>query len=58
MALVVDLPWDTSTSRQISNCDGINLKICFGQKFQWPQEGLNCESPAYKVIMEDLGHQA
>ena len=27
-----------------SVCDGIVLEIYLGHKFQWPQEGLNCES--------------
>ena len=36
--------WDTSTLRQVSNCDGVMLKIYLDHKFQWPQEVLNCES--------------
>ena len=30
--------------------DGVVLKIYLDHKFQWPQEGLNCESLAYKVV--------
>ena len=44
--------WDTSSSSQASNCDGVLLEICLVHKFQWPQEGLNCESLAYKVVTE------
>ena len=32
------------------NCDGAVLEIYLNHKFQWPQEGLNCESLAYEVI--------
>ena len=42
--------WDTSTSSQVSNCDGVMLEIYLDHKFQWPQEGLNCESLAYDVV--------
>ena len=35
--------WDTSTPRQVSNCDGAVLEIYLDQKFQWLQEGFNCE---------------
>ena len=42
--------WDTSTSSQISNCDGVVLDIYLDHKFQWPQEGLDCESLAYEVV--------
>ena len=42
--------WDTSTSSQVSNCDGFVLEIYLDHKFQWPQEGLNCESLAYEVV--------
>ena len=31
-------------------CDGFVLEIYLHHKFQWPQEGLNCESLAYKVV--------
>ena len=41
--------WDTSTSPQVSHCDGVVLKIYLDRKFQWPQEGLNCESFSYEV---------
>ena len=30
--------------RQKFTCDGIVLEIYLDHKFQWPQEGLNCES--------------
>ena len=43
-------PWDTSTSSQVSNCDGVVLEIYLDHKFQWPQEGLNCESLACEVV--------
>ena len=36
--------WDTSTSSQVSNCDGVVLQIYLYHKFKWPQEGLNCKS--------------
>ena len=45
-----DLCWDTSTSSQVSNCDGVVLEIYLDHKFQWPQEGLNCEFLAYEVV--------
>ena len=32
------------------NCNGVVLEIYLGHKFQWPQEGLNCESLAYEVV--------
>ena len=41
---------DTSASSQILNCDGVVLEIYLEHKFQWPQEGLNCESLAYEVV--------
>ena len=44
------LYWDTSTSSQVSNCDGVVLEIDLDHKFQWPQENLNCESRAYEVV--------
>ena len=44
------LCWDTSTSSQVSNCDGVVLEIYLNHKFQWPQEGLNCESLAYEEV--------
>ena len=31
-------------------CDGVVLEIYLDHKFQWPQEGLNCESLAYQVV--------
>ena len=31
-------------------CDDVVLKIYLDQKFEGPQEGLNCESLAYKVV--------
>ena len=49
-AKVADLCWDTSTSSQVSNCDGVVLEIYLDHKFQWPQEGLNYESLAYEVV--------
>ena len=42
--------WDTSTSRQVSNCDGAVLEIYLDHKFQWPQEGLKCESLAHELV--------
>ena len=30
--------WDTSTSSQVSNCNGVALEIYLDHKFQWPQE--------------------
>ena len=42
--------WDTSTSGQVSNCDGAVLEIYLDHKFQWLQESLNCGSLAYKVV--------
>ena len=44
------LSWDTSISSQVSNCDGVLLENYFYHKFQWSQEGLNCESLAYEVV--------
>ena len=41
---------DTSTSSQVSNCDGVVLEIYFNHKLQWPQEGLNCKSVEYEVV--------
>ena len=48
--------WDTSASRQVSNCDGVVLEIYVAHRFQWPQEGLNCESA--KLLLGPLGHKA
>ena len=42
--------WDTSTSSQVSNNDGVVLEIYLDHKFQWSQEGLNCESLAYDAV--------
>ena len=42
--------WDTSTSSQVSNWDGVVLGIYLDDKFQWPHESLNCESLAYEVV--------
>ena len=44
------LSWDTSISSQVSNSDGVLLENYFYHKFQWSQEGLNCESLAYEVV--------
>ena len=41
---------DTATSSQVPNCDGVMLEICLDHKFQWAQEGLNCESLEYEVV--------
>ena len=46
----LEINWDTSASSQVSNCDGVVLEVCLDHKFQWPQEGLNCESLAYEVV--------
>ena len=35
---------------QVSNRDGVVLKIYLDHIFQWPQEGLNCEPLAYEVV--------
>ena len=35
---------DISTSSQVSNCDGVLLENYLNHNFQWPQDGLNCES--------------
>ena len=32
------------------NYDGAMLEIYLDRKFQWPQEGLNCESLACEVV--------
>ena len=45
-----NLLWDTSTSSQVSNCDGAAIEIYLDHNFQWPQEGLNCKSLPYKVV--------
>ena len=42
--------WVTSTSSQVSDCDGAVLETYLDHKFQLPQEGLNCESLAYEVV--------
>ena len=42
--------WNTSTSSQVSNCDGIVLEIYLDHKFQWTKEGLNCASLSYQVV--------
>ena len=34
----------------LTNSDGVVLEIYLDYKFQWPQEGLNCNSLAYKVV--------
>ena len=44
------LCWDASSLSQVSNCDGVVQKVYLDHKFQWRQEGLNCESLAYKVV--------
>ena len=31
-------------------CDGVVLEIYSDHKFQWPQEGLNCECLGYEVV--------
>ena len=35
--------WDTSTSSQVWNCDGVVSEILIDHIFQWSQEDLNCE---------------
>ena len=42
---------DTSTSNQVSICDGVVLEIYFDHKLQWPHEGLNCKSLEYEVVI-------
>ena len=49
--IIDDKKWDTSTSSQVSNCDGVMLKIYLDQKFQWPHEGLNCETLSCKGLI-------
>ena len=34
----------------VSYCDGAVLEIYLDHKFQWPQEGLSCESLAYEIV--------
>ena len=34
---------------QFFHCDGVVVEICLDHKFQWPQEGLNCESLTYEA---------
>ena len=48
--VAIILCWDTLTSSQVSNRDGVVLKIYLDHIFQWPQEGLNCEPLAYEVV--------
>ena len=38
----------------VFDCDGVVLETYLDHKFQWPQEGLNCESLAYecKILMK------
>ena len=38
----------------VLNCDDVVLEIYLDHKFQWPQEGLNCESLAYEVVTQDV----
>lgn len=42
--------WDTLTSSEVSNCDGVLLEIYLDHKFHWPWEGLKCESLACEVF--------
>ena len=43
--------WDSSTSSQVSNWNGVALEIYLDQsRVQWPQEGWNCESLACVVV--------
>ena len=46
---IIIIFWDTSASSQVSNCDGVMLENYFDLKFQWTQEGLNCESLGHKA---------
>ena len=39
------------TSSQVSNSSGVVLEIYLDHKYQWPQEGLNCESVAYEEVI-------
>ena len=39
-----------TNNKYMKNCDGVVLEIYLDHKFQWPQEGLNCESVAYEVV--------
>ena len=43
-------PPGTGSKDSVPMCDGVVLKIYLDHPFQWPQEGLNCESLAYKVV--------
>ena len=47
---VADFSWDTSTSSQFWNCNGVVLEIYLNHKFHWAQEGLNCEPLTYHVF--------
>ena len=35
----------------VRNGDGVVLEIYLDHKFQWPQEGLNCQSLAYEEVI-------
>ena len=37
-------------AKYVDDCDGVVLVIYLDHKFQWPQEGLDCESLAYEVV--------
>ena len=36
--------------KHLLDCDGVVLEIYLDYKFQWPKEGLNCESLIYEVV--------
>ena len=42
--------WNTSTSIQVSNYDGVVLEIYLDHKFQWPQEGWTANHLTYEVV--------
>ena len=50
MTGAADLFWDTSISRQVSNCDGVVLDIDMDQKLHSPQRGFDCDSLAWEVV--------
>ena len=43
-------PPGTGSKDSVPICDGVMLKIYLEHTFQWPQERLNYESLAYKVV--------
>ena len=56
MSKHLSLCWDTSTSSQVSNCNGVAHEIYLHHKLQWPQDGLNWESLAYEIRPNGLSN--